>query len=424
MNTRSLRAVSVVLLFAAPVMADDFDREDFGLRLSSSLTRLSTFPDVVARAGASAASTDLTSVNPAALDWDKLGGKPSREFYERTGYGISGQALDIRFQNDTEMFLTAQSFLFYRPPFGGVARFSFAQIRTNEKPIRGQPGNLDGLFFDYEVNAFRFEWGRRTGDERNPGRHAYGVSFAYSRSETDLSNPRMDRAVRGPIAVHFDKQLLTDVNRDSFSVRLGWQMDLGAQPAQAEFPVRLGAVVDYVYQLTRQEFHDQRFEVEGAPNAIVAERVSAGTRAQLPEASVARHTAHTVLLRGGGAWTLVPGKSALLAGTTLLLDCQWGWFRNQAVELQVHRVYAGFDFPIRPGLKISTGAVADARGNFSWAAGVDFKWVNVAEQDHYFGRSSIDALTASFAYQHDPFPEIGAEFGHSELWALALGFAF
>ena len=32
--------------------------------------------------------------------------------------------------------------------------------------------------------------------------------------------------------------------------------------------------------------------------------------------------------------------------------------------------------------------------------------------------------TATLAYQHDPLPELGAEFGHSQLWAFALGFAF
>jgi hypothetical protein len=71
-----------------------------------------------------------------------------------------------------------------------------------------------------------------------------------------------------------------------------------------------------------------------------------------------------------------------------------------------HRFSAGVDHQLFKGVFVRGGALVDQTGHFSWSTGfaiTPFPWL------------SIDA-----AYQHDFFPEISQELGHSQTFTISL----
>lgn len=182
--TRLFHAFAFPAIFSLPAFADEFGDEAFDLRFGAALSRLSTYPNVIGRGGAGAASLTYTSPNPAALNWRRaLPPRYLTEYVENTAVGISGQVIDVRFQNDTDLFITAQSINWYVSPLTAI-RFSFAQVRSNEEVMRGSGG---GNIFEFDLNAYRFEWSRRF-VKNGTGRLAIGFMLGYVQSETNVSN--------------------------------------------------------------------------------------------------------------------------------------------------------------------------------------------------------------------------------------------
>lgn len=81
------------------------------------------------------------------------------------------------------------------------------------------------------------------------------------------------------------------------------------------------------------------------------------------------------------------------------LDYQYGRFWNDTGTFEVNRFTAGADLPLARFFFVRGGVAVDTRGDFGWTAG--------------FGFYPRKGLTFDFAYQHDVFPELHREFGHS-----------
>ena len=453
MKTTALTRIALALTIstALPALADEFDSAPFGLRFGSSLFRLSTYPDVVAKTGAASASTENTSFNPAALDWTPRSPRNpcEQEFNDRAHIGLSGQALSVNFQNDTRLFITAQSLLF----FNRVApvRVSFIQIRSNEEPLRGNSTRA-GKIFEYDLNAFRLEAGKRFGTETNPSRHSIGLSLSYNQAETNLFQPETSFAVPlpaplGRVRVTSDRAVLASSNRDTFNVRFGWQFAVWHEPSRIltdsnrrgvlnDDRLLWGTVVDYSHYLSKQErFQPFHFEREsGLVPPVAIARVEADDR--FPKTHFSRHTSQSVVARTGLAWKFWPEDDDWLPGDGksepkyefkrgagwLNVDYQWSWFEDEVSQLQEHRLHAGIDIPLGRMLVATGGVSADDRGNWTWGLGLKLHALTTpscAGGDH-----ALDGLLATIAYQHDPLPELGSEFGHGHLWAFALGLAF
>lgn len=451
---------ALALLTGSPAPASDFDSERFALRLSSSLFRLSTYPDVAAKTGAAAASVDNTSFNPASLQWGRLSplNPQSAAFEEAARVGLSAQALDIGFQNGTQLAVNAQSLVLFKTPIGPI-RFSLVQLRSNEERARG--GELLENIFEYDLDAYRFEWAHRFGSRLNPGRLGIGASVSFNQSEVNVFLPATTllqpvitpRGQLGVARLSTDRAILTDANRDTFNARFGWQVSLIRETTKMieqgvtyDVPnndrLLWGTVVDYSHYITKRTSHVPGFSVETESGLVpkTAKRpFREGVEAMFPEAGTSRHTSHSVVTRTGLAlkWldedytekavgdgkTSADSKRVRRGAAWLHLDYQWSWFVDEAAEFQDHRLHAGVDIPLFfPPLSFTAGIVADDRKHVSWAAGLKFQAVTA---DLPFGKKTgVAGVVASVAYQHDPLPELGGEFGHSQLWAFALGLAF
>ena len=95
-------AAAFALLATASSLAGDFETEDFALRFSAAVSRVSTYSDVAGQGGASAASLRSTSINPAVLAWKPLRdaqGQPLR-------FALSEQFTVLTFQRGATAAMT------------------------------------------------------------------------------------------------------------------------------------------------------------------------------------------------------------------------------------------------------------------------------------------------------------------------------
>ncbi len=389
--------LALLLLAVLPSYGGDFESEDFALRFSAALSRLSTYPDVAGQAGASVASARSTSINPAALAWRPLYTWNGADTYR---FAVSGQFTGISFDRGTDLWATTQSLSFY-PTAHLALKLSATQLRS------------DGGIFEVDANAYRFDLARRFDGRVHP--FSLGLQFSYSQTETNVSLPAGNYPVptpRGPVSLPFRKQVLGDSDRESFGVRFGWQMSLRGPethatatgegkatlaaellPSQQYDIWLLGLSVDYAYQPTKRgKYSAHPAVVEGASGKFVPRDYQ------------------QLFVRAGTAWRYTPlawaekKRAGYLRG-----DYQWGWLSSGTSELQVHRLYLGGSYPLHAMLDLNAGAVVDDRRHVAWSAGFSFKIPNLA----------IEA-----AYQYDILPEISSDFGHSETIVVSMGFAF
>lgn len=389
MHIRHLR--DCLLAFAGTfacltTLAGEFEREDFTLRFSAALSRLSTFADVAGQGGASAASVRSTSVNPAALVW-----RPIRDPRGALLSAASVQYNGLFFARGTELTAASESLNYY-PAQDWALKFSATQLRSNEEPVR------QGPLFEFDLNAWRIDIGHRFASVRHP--FALGLQLAYSQSETNAVLPAGEYPVGpGAAKLPFRKQPVRDSDRQSFSVRFGWQISVLPVVDAADDRLLAGVVIDYANHPTKLgTFH--------AAPAI------AGVTQDAPDTE--RVTFQQLLVRGGVAWKYLDrpwhGNSVVRRVGYARLDYQWGWFARRGAELQVHRVTAGGNYPILPNLQVNAGVTADDRRHLSWSAGLSF--------------FPTRTMSLEAAYQHDLLPEIADDFGHAETVVVSAGMAF
>jgi hypothetical protein len=403
MKNPTLTAPLLAALATLSCHADDFETEDFSLRFSAALSRLSSYGDVAGQGGASAASIRASSVNPAALAWlpnyrrdpRYLKDPPRPELLK---WAVSTQYAGLAFHRGSDIWAATQTLLFF-PSENCALRISATQLRSNEGIVR------DDALFEVDANVYRLEYSHRLPHPSHPS--AFGLQLSYSETEINASIRTGDRSVEQfQRDFRFTRQIARDSDREAFSVRLGWQTSFFLpRNLPPEFPLAdrfgrllLGAVVDYSYQPTKLgTFYPQP---DGFP---------AGE-----QPSYRRRGYHQVLARAGVAVRFTPNDWILEEKAGYLrFDYQWAWLGSQHSELQTHRLYLGMNFPFGRHLHLNAGAIADDRRRVAWTVGASYL-------GEFFGRPWV--LEA--AYQHDLLPEIAHEFGHADSIVLSAGIAF
>lgn len=180
------------LLSATPLRAGDFQTEEFALRFSAALSRLSTYPDVAAQGGSSVASLRSTSINPAALAWrpiyrtsenDPKTGPTNSKAAPFYNYAASAQYNGISFDRGLDMWAATESFAFQSAANWAV-KFSASQLRSNEGEMRPDGKMRPATLFEFDINVFRLDLARRFETEKFP--FSLGVQLSYSQSETNV----------------------------------------------------------------------------------------------------------------------------------------------------------------------------------------------------------------------------------------------
>lgn len=332
-----LLAVSLTL----SASADDFAGESFSLRFPGTLTHFSSYGDVAAKAGASAASKWGSSSNPAAIGWG---------FPAAYDYGIGGQYSALMFQEGTRLDFFTEVATFDAGQLGAF-RFALAQVRSSDSTLRGTP-----LHFNYDLNLVRLDWSKRFTD-----RFSAGAGVSVSRSETTLGTAKRE---------------LNDTDKDTVAATLG----VLAEPVDHLF---IGLVGDYHY----------------------------GT-------SQSRSTAHTPIgefyFDSGDVthqFSIRPGIAYEFRENALVhLDYQLAWLSNDTGSLTLQRVMLGTDIPLARFFYLRAGTAIDAHRNLTWTTGLGF----YPRKGLYF----------DVAYQHDMFPEVQREFGHSQTLNASISWQF
>lgn len=162
--------IAALLVWYCPLEANDFSGEDFSLRLPAAFSEFSTYADVAAKGGASAASKFGSSINPAAMAW---------YFPGAYDYGLSAQYSNLAFQEGTHLDFLSESATLDAHALGTI-RFSFGQVTSNDRAIRDSP-----LIFTYDLTAGRVDWAKRW------GAWSVGANFTYGESDTSFRTAKL-----------------------------------------------------------------------------------------------------------------------------------------------------------------------------------------------------------------------------------------
>jgi len=329
-------------IFGSYCYAGDFDHKDFSLRFPAALTRFSSYADVAAVGGASAGSKWQTSVNPAATAWQTITGS-----YHLS---LNPQYSSIMFQEGTVLHVLSESITKEFENFGTL-QVSLAQVRSNEDYIR-QDVMGSRMEFSNEMDYMQLQWGKRLSDD-----FALGANFNYSSSEVKYKL--------------FDLKLVESTS-DSYGVRVGGLYRIAKN--------LLGGVVA---EYSRSPSETTTYDIFGFGYGDM--RVDDTTK--------------QFVLRAGPSFEYAKDS-------TINLDYQYGYFKNDTGEMEVHRMFAGIDHRIIDALFIRAGVALDNKGNTSWTGGL--------------GIYPLKELSIDVGYQYDMFPEIQSEFGRSQLVTISI----
>lgn len=137
-------AVFVGALVAAPAaLANEYEDDDFGLRLASSFIR---FTEVSAFGGETCANRWSPAVNPAAADWTPM--------TRRWGIALAPYWSHIEFDSGNLINLYGEAGVWDTRRIG-TFQPAFSQLRSNTHVDR------TGMGFDYETDTFQLQWGKR-----------------------------------------------------------------------------------------------------------------------------------------------------------------------------------------------------------------------------------------------------------------------
>jgi len=333
------------ILFASAVIctaanAAAYGDKDLSLRLPAALSRFASYGDVAAVGGASAGSKWSSSINPAAVGWLRI---PSR-----FGADLSPQYSMVCFDNGTKMHVGTASATFDLKEWGSFQP-TFAGAHSNVRPARG------GLDFEYEMEYYQFQWGRRL------GKLGFGLNFNYSLSELEFE--------LGPWRVSKSRS-------ETYGLRVGTLYEVIDK-------VLAGLVLDYSESKGRTVMYD--FMGFG-----VGDIKSHDTTRQ---------------------YGLRPGVSfEYKKDSAILFDYQYARFSNETGRLRAHRFYFGVDHELVKGLYLRGGMNFDARGNTAFACGLGVypsDWFTV---DVGYQHSMFPELEPEFGRAHTLTISVGLRF--------------
>ena len=154
--------VLVAALLVSPSLAvagSDYLDKDFSVRFAPAFMR---FLEVSANGGETAANRYSSAINPAAAGWTTLPNK--------LGLVLAPYFSGVDFGAGATIHVFGES-LTWDSKVAGVWQPSAAQIRSNKV------ADARGLIFDYKVDSYQLQWGKRWGD------WALGASFNFAKAD-------------------------------------------------------------------------------------------------------------------------------------------------------------------------------------------------------------------------------------------------
>jgi hypothetical protein len=153
----------MVLLACAPARADteaSFASIDFSLRFPAALAKFSSYADVAAFGGASAASRYGSGVNPASSDWMPLPGAP---------FSVSPQVSRIRFDRGAALRIATLS--------GSASDRTYGTFQPSYANVTND-GSTSGDFLLTEGNYVQLQWGKKLDERLAIGINVNHANFA------------------------------------------------------------------------------------------------------------------------------------------------------------------------------------------------------------------------------------------------------
>lgn len=307
-SLRPLAALLVVFLATSPAArANEYDDEDFGLRLASAFIR---FTEVSAFGGETAANRWSPAVNPAATDWTAMKG--------RLGIVLAPYWSHIKFENGNLINLYGEAGVWDTRRYG-TFQPAFSQLRSNEQ------ANRQGLVFDYETDTFQLQWGKRMrtwalGTALNINQSEVVQRqgpLVVSRSDADTyrvrvgglySPPRHCRWLFGGVVEYG----WSPVDFDALAPTPGGLVPISGSDTQDQWILRGGA--SYLYKEYSSLFADYQFgRFTSDRGSLETHRFSAGLQHRLFQ---------FLFLRAGGTLDH-HGNAGFMAGATVGF-ARWG----------------------------------------------------------------------------------------------------
>jgi hypothetical protein len=322
--------------------AGGYDEKDFSLRFPAALSRFSSYADVAAVGGASAGSKWQTSVNPAAVAWQKIEGK-----YRLS---LNPQYSTIMFKENAVLHVFSESIT---KEFDRIGTFqlALAQVRSNEGGTLIDPLINPDTKFLSDMDLVQVQWGKKFTDDL-----ALGLNLNYSASKVKFNG----------------SWVATETSSDTYGVRVGGLYRIAGK-------LLAGVVADYSSSPSTTKYYDIFFGT-GLFNEV-------------------KDRTEQFTLRLGPSFEY-------MKDSTIIVDYQYGSFKNDTGSLYVHRMYAGIDHRIIDVLFVRGGVALDNDGNTSWTAGV--------------GIYPLKTLSIDLGYQYNMFPEIKSELGRSHLYTISI----
>ena len=355
MPSRTIAFLLVLLCVAAAASAgSDYGSESFAVRLPPAFIR---FTEVSAIGGETVANRFSSAINPASTAWTDLASK--------YGIVVAPYYSLINFDNGTDLHLTGQSVTWDTGKFG-VFQPVVSQIRSNEDTLR------TGLDFDYDVDTFQLQWGKRF------GRCAIGATFNFARARI-IQDGTIMRTV-APFPSPLPVTVYSEGNAESYRFRLGGLYEVADKWLA-------GMIVEYAFQPWRSDVTTTTTLPGELPPSITRARNSG--------------TQHQVLVRPGISYEYAERS-------TVYLDYAYGGYLRHDDALHSHRFSLGVDHQLLQWLFVRAAGSVDDRGNVGVTCGASV----------FFSRWG----SLEFGYQYNMLPELQPEFGraHALQFTLAI----
>jgi hypothetical protein len=259
--------------------------------------------------------------------------------------GLNPQYSSIFFQEGAVLHVISESATKELQQFG-TFELALAQLRSNDYDTR------QGIRFSSDMDYVQVQWGKRF-----PNDLALGGNFNYSSTE---------------VANKIDALTLADASSDAYDFRFGTLFPMAEN-------LLGGLVLDYGWSPSTTIIYD--IFNYGIGDLRIKDRTK------------------QFILRTGPSYEFK--KDSIIS-----LDYQYGSFKNDTGEMEVHRMLAGIDYGIMEALFVRGGFAADNQGNASWTCGL--------------GIYPLKELGIDMGYQYDMFPELQPEFGRSHLLTLSI----
>lgn len=310
------------------------------------------FPAALSRFS-SYADVAATGGASAGSKWQSSSNPAALAWQSLTGtyrVSLNPQYSAIKFKEGTNLHVVTGSVTKEFEKYGTL-QFAYAKARSNGDDTK------QGIGFHYDMDYVQFQYGKRFSDD-----FALGAGVNISSAEVDNT---------------YGVLRLANSSSKTYGVRLGGLYRIAGN-------LLGGLVLDYSSSPSSTKYYD----TSGLFGPVYLQT---------------NDTTKQFTLRVGPSYEY-------MKDSTVSLDYQYGLFKNDTGNMEVHRVYAGIDHRIVDALFIRGGMAFDRNGFTGWTCGL--------------GIYPTKQISIDLGYQYNMYPELESEFGRSHTFVVSLGVSF